>query len=150
MAGEPWPSDEFLVAALKDALRAADSVPPEFVAAGKAVHSWDALDAELAALVADSALDAAATRAEPASLRALTYSSAAVTIELEVTRQAILGQLLPPQAGTVTVHARAAEVTEVAADRLGFFAIRPAPSGPFRLRCRTPSGVDVMTGWITP
>lgn len=37
MAGEPWPSDEGLLAALKEALRAAGAVPPEFVAAGKAV-----------------------------------------------------------------------------------------------------------------
>ncbi|GLI02204.1 hypothetical protein [Phytohabitans aurantiacus] len=37
MAGEPWPSDEGLLAALQEALRAADAVPPEFLAAARAV-----------------------------------------------------------------------------------------------------------------
>lgn len=149
MTGELWSTDEQLLAALKEALRAADSVPPEFLAAGSAAHTWDAIDRELAALIDDSALDAAATRAEPATLRALTYSSATVTIELEVTRDAILGQLLPPQTGSVTVHTLTGEITELAADQLGFFAIQPFPAGSFRLRCRTRSGTDILTSWIT-
>jgi hypothetical protein len=148
MTGESWPSDEQLLAALKDALRAAESVPPEFVAAGKAISTCDAIEIELAALIADSALDTAAMRAESASLRALTYSSAAVTIELEVTPEVIFGQLLPPQTGSVTVYTRTGAVTELAADHLGFFAIRPIPAGSFRLRCRTDHCIDVLTGWI--
>jgi hypothetical protein len=34
-------------------------------------------------------------------------------------------------------------------DEIGCFAIDPIPDGPFRLRCRTADGTDVLTGWIT-
>jgi hypothetical protein len=34
-------------------------------------------------------------------------------------------------------------------DEIGCFAIDPIPDGPFRLRCRTAAGSDVLTGWIT-
>jgi len=33
-------------------------------------------------------------------------------------------------------------------DEIGFFTVDPKPHGSFRLRCRTPDGADVMTGWI--
>lgn len=31
---------------------------------------------------------------------------------------------------------------------MGFFTVPRVPDGPFRLRYRTDSGVDVVTGWI--
>jgi hypothetical protein len=151
---EPWLDDDQLLTALRDALRAAEDVPPEFVEAGRAAYTWYNIDAELAALTYDSAVEepmaAGATRAEPASLRALTYATNHVTIELEVTADAVFGQLLPPQAGSVSAHVATGHFADATADEMGFFAIRPMPKGSFRLRCRTTSGSDVLTGWITP
>jgi hypothetical protein len=34
-------------------------------------------------------------------------------------------------------------------DEIGCFAVEPIPASPFRLRCRTADGTDVLTGWIT-
>ena len=63
---------------------------------------------ELAQLTEDSArcaAPAAATRAEVASVRALTLTSAHLTIELEVTEHVLLGQLIPVQSAVIEVQA---------------------------------------------
>jgi hypothetical protein len=151
MIAAGW-DDDALLAALREALRAREAVPPEFVEAARSAFAWHNIDAELAQLTYDSSRDAEyepSLRAEAASIRALTFTSARLTIELEVTRDALLGQIIPPQAGVITVPPRDGAETEYPADEIGCFSIRPVPSGPFRLRCRTVSGIDALTGWIT-
>ena len=148
---ESW-NDEALLAALQQALRARRAVPPEFVDAGRGAFAWHNVDAELARLTYDSIRDTepvASSRAEAASLRALTFTSARLTIELEVTPDSLVGQIVPVQAATIEVQARAGAPVPVAADEIGCFLIHPVPRGPFRLRCQLPAGSDVLTGWIT-
>jgi len=112
------------------------------------------VDAELAALTYDSALEAmseqlVATRSEAATLRSLTYASQSLTIELEVTRSALLGQVQPAQAAQVEVVARDGGVTRVDVDEVGWFTVRPTPRSPFRIACTTDDGsVKVVTPWI--
>ena len=130
-------------------------VPRQVIEAGKAAWAWRTIDAELAALTYDSAAEpdllTAGTRAEPASLRALTFSRDEMTIELEVTEDALVGQITPAQGGeTVVVRAGAAEAASATTDELGFFTIRPVPGQPFRLLIRTATGVAVLTGWVSP
>jgi hypothetical protein len=40
-------------------------------------------------------------------------------------------------------------VTSSPVDEIGCFSVAPIPASPFRLRCRTEDGTDVLTGWIT-
>jgi hypothetical protein len=144
--------DEKLLAALREALAARQAVPAEFVAAAKSAFTWHNIDAELAELTYDSSRDAehaASTRAETASIRALTFTSAHLTIELEVTHDSLLGQIVPPQSATIKVQLRQGAETTVAADEIGRFAIRPIPVGVFRLHCRTAADADALTGWLT-
>ena len=54
---ESWADDDQLFAALKEAMRAARAVPPEFVEAGKSAYAWRNIDAELASLTYDSTRD---------------------------------------------------------------------------------------------
>jgi hypothetical protein len=145
-----WSSDDDqLLAALGDAL---DAVPADFVAAGKAAFAWHDLDAQLAALIYDSAADArrvpAVSRAEPAQLRYLTFASEQLTVELEVTHDAVLGQLVPPQPGVLEVRLKPGEVVTTPIDDIGCFTIRPIPSGSFRLRCAA-ADATLITDWIT-
>ena len=145
------PDDEELLAALGEALRARREVPEWFVEAGKNAYAWHNIDAELAQLTYDSLGDrerAAAVRSEAASIRALTFTSARLSIVLEVTDSSLLGQIIPPQAGTVETHTTAG-VTTASVDKVGCFVMEPIPSSPFRLRCRTEDGASVLTGWIT-
>ena len=147
------PEDEELLAALGEALRARREVPEWFVETGKNAYAWHNIDAELAQLTYDSDSDAdrgrvAAVRSEAASIRALTFTSARVSIELEVGEGSLLGQIIPPRAGTVETHTRAGVATSLV-DEIGSFAVEPIPANPFRLRFRTTGGIDLVTGWIT-
>jgi hypothetical protein len=145
----PWHDDDIL-ARLAEAQQAADSVPHDFIEAGKAAYCWRGIDAELAY---DSALEAAHTaarvRAERAHLRALTFTSTALIIEIEITDEAMLGQVVPLQAGEVEVSTPAGTVGTALIDDIGCFAVRPIPVGLFRLHCRTANGRCVSTSWLT-
>ena len=144
--------DERLLVALGEAIRERQAVPSWFVETGKNAFAWHNIDAELAQLTYDSQenrRELAVVRSETASVRALTFTSAHLTMELEVTENAVLGQIIPPRAGTLEVHTRAGEITATEMDEIGCFAVDPIPDSPFRLRCRTADGADVLTGWIT-
>jgi hypothetical protein len=153
MTTDDWTEEE-LLAMLASALRAEQEVPGSLVDAGKAVWTWRSVDAELAALTYDSAVAGAghqlvATRSEAASLRSLTYASQNLTIELEVTREALLGQVQPAQAARVEVVTRSGALTRVEVDDVGWFTVRPVPRDPFRISCTTVDGsVKVVTAWI--
>ncbi|WP_141860051.1 hypothetical protein [Kribbella jejuensis] len=148
-----WNDDEKLIEALRAALAAADDVPAAFVEAGKSAFAWRTIDAELAALTYDSALeplDAVAIRSESAMLRSLTFASDGWTVEVELTPNAVLGQLDPPEVGTVTARGDGGELATADIDELGFFVLGPPPAIPYRLVCTTQSGTTILTGWITP
>lgn len=150
-----WVDDRSLLQALAEALRHGD-VPASFVEAGKLAFPSEDLDAELAALTHDSAADGtpatSGTRSdELASLRQLSYRAtrARLEIELGVAEDAVVGQLLPPQAGTVEVDPARGERTTGTVNQAGGFVIRPIPPTPFRLRFHVGAGVRVVTEWIT-
>ncbi len=150
---ESW-DDEQLLAALRESMRARQAVPDEFVEMGKSAYTWHNIDAELAQLTYDSGREqdrdvAASVRSETASIRALTFTSAHLSLELEVTETSLLGQIIPPRAGTVETQTRAGATTTTPVDEIGCFAVDPIPASPFRLRCRITDGADVLTGWIT-
>ena len=131
---------------------AQQEVPPGFIEAGKRIFDWHDVDKELAQLSYDSTRESdrePATRAEGAAVRALTFSSAHLAVELEVTADAVLGQVVPARTTTVTMQLGNGRETGLAADKIGCFSIRPAPPGTFRLRCQTAAGLDVLTAWIT-
>ena len=142
--------DEQLLGALREAMRARQAVPSWFVATGKNAYAWHNIDAELAQLTYDSQADTelAFVRSEAASIRALTFTSAHLSIELEVGKDSLLGQVIPPQAGTLETYTKAG-LTSSPVDESGYFAVEPIPAGSFRLRFHTVGGADVVTGWIT-
>ncbi|MBV9205048.1 MAG: hypothetical protein JO037_06530 [Actinobacteria bacterium] len=143
--------DEQLLTALGEAVKERQAVPSWFVEMGKNAYAWHNIDAELAQLTYDSRdeqRELAAMRAETASVRSLTFTSARLTVELEVVEDSVLGQIVPPRAGTLEIHTKTGEVTTTEVDEVGCFAVEPIPATPFRLRARTADGADVMTGWV--
>jgi hypothetical protein len=144
--------DDVLLAALREALTAHEAVPAWFIEAGKSAYAWHNVDAELAQLTFDSLRDAeliASTRSEPASIRALTFQSARFTIEVEITDDALLGQLIPPRGGTVEMRTQAGHISTTSIDEVGCFAIEPKPDRPFQLRVSIEGQADVVTDWLT-
>lgn len=157
-------SDEEILAELAEALQAQREVPGELVDMGRALFTLRSLDAELAELqraelTYDSFVDDAAlqgsdqgllvvTRSETAALRSLTYAASELSIELEVTADGVLGQVVPPQAATITVFTPDRRRQDVPCDDVGWFAIRPVPSTRFRIGCSTADAVNIVTEWI--
>lgn len=144
--------DDELLGALKRAVAARQAIPAAFTAVAHDAFAWHNIDAELARLTYDSSRAgdlAVATRAEAASIRALTFTSGRLTIELEVTADALVGQVVPAQPTTITVLPRIGAPAEVTADDIGCFAIQPIPLGQFRLRCQSADGTETLTGWVT-
>ena len=141
--------DEGLLAELRQALSEYRAVPPEFVAAAKSAYTWRNIDAELAQLSYDSAFQYAPIRAETASIRALTFTSAHLSIALEVMEDSLLGQVLPAQAAVVEVQGHTGGETEILTDEIGCFTIRPIPRCPFRLSCRVAASLGMLTTWLT-
>jgi hypothetical protein len=145
-----WRDDEQLLADLGEAVRIGREVPARFIDIGKAAFAWHSIDAELAELSHDSATSPllAGTRAEPATLRALTFVASCLTIEVEVTADALLGQVVPPQAGQIEVHGQDGPTHTAPVDDVGWFAVRPLPMGMFRLHVRLADGAPVLTEWV--
>jgi hypothetical protein len=147
--------DDAFMEELRALAAAVDPVPPHVLAAARGSYTWRTIDAELAALVYDSALDAervAAVRSAD-TVRLLTFETAELAIELEVTATAggrrILGQLVPPGPGFVELR-HGGGLLELEADELGRFATDAVEPGPVSLRCRRErEGAAVETEWVT-
>jgi hypothetical protein len=145
-------ADDILVAELREALAVRAAVPREFIAIARSAYAWHHIDAELAQLIYDSEDDtelSASLRSESATIRALTFASALFSIEVEVTDDALYGQLVPPQPGTMEIQTLAGEHTDGEIDEVGCFTVEPKPGGKFRLRFHTNGQPDVLTGWLT-
>ena len=149
---DSWDEEE-LLAALREVFDSQrEPPPPEIVEAGKKIFAWHDIGKELAQLTYDSAGDAdrePVTRTEAADIRAMTFSSARMTIELEFTADMVLGQVVPPQITIITVQFGNGREISLASDGAGCFSIRPARPGTFRLRCQNGADPDVLTAWIT-
>lgn len=158
MTEDPAP-DELLLADLRAFFSEVDPVPPLVTETAKASLGWRRLDADLAELLSDSALEEepfAVSRGAETPARAVTFSSAALTIDIEVhaddPARTILGQLSPPTAATIEIQMLAEAAVSAETDRLGRFRVRLPGGGPIRLRVLRGdgrAGPAVETSWIT-
>ena len=137
-----------------------DPVPDEVFAAARAAIITRELDAELAALVADSAAMEDELRSDPvrtastetADTRLLSFDGGGVRVELEVSGQAdqlmVVGQVIGAADRGCVLEQADGRVHDVELDSLGRFLITGVTSGPARLRCRSASGGRVSTHWV--
>ena len=143
--------EEFDHARLEDELRQAtavlDPVPAELRRIAVEAYALHDLDARIAELTFDSLTDAVPVRGAPDVPRMLTFHTGGLTVDVEVTEDGLMGQLLPPQPAAVEVlHGPRAGVL-LTADDMGRFAGDAPPTGPFALRLRT-GGEVVVTEWL--
>jgi hypothetical protein len=140
--------DERLLALLGAGLAAADPIP-EWVSRGAAESvTWARIDAELAELVFDSAVeDLAGVRSE-AGARLLSFRAPEIEVEVTVEEgvRRLIGQVVPPQELDIELVGPAIAVT-TRTDPLGRFTFDQVPEGPLSLRCLTVGGV-VQTQWM--
>lgn len=151
------PADRELLTILRDVVEETDPAPAALVGAARASFTWRTVDAELADLTSDSALDTAAVRSTRAP-RLLTFTAGETTLVVEVAPLAaghdaerrLLGQLVAPRPAQIEVRHGTGSFT-VSADELGRFRAEPVPAGPISLACRFGHAPepDLVTSWVT-
>jgi hypothetical protein len=147
MEGNGW-SDDKLLAALAEATRQAGEPTGTMAAASDAAFSWRTIDAELAELTYDSMADEGAlVRDAGTTSRQLVFQGEGLGVELELEPDGLVGQLVPPMSGIVTLVGPAGDLASVEADTLGCFRIDSTARGPVRLRCETGSD-QILTDWV--
>ena len=147
-AGGPWqPDDDDLLAALGDALREEDAVPPRVTAMGKGLFSLYSLEAELAALEQGDKLLAGVR--STATARELDFTLGTLTLHVELSSRQLSGQVVPPQPGEIDVQTQGDRPRRVEVDELGWFSITPPPRGEFRLLFLGADGLRTVTDWIS-
>ena len=141
-------------------LKRVDPVPPEVDEFARAALGWRRLDADLAELLADSALEserAALTRSGDAALRSVTFRASDLTIDVQVATdgdvRTVLGQLAPPPA-EATVEVQVADGSLLAtaeSDSLGRFRLVLPTGGRVRLRVlrHDPPSAPIETSWLS-
>jgi hypothetical protein len=144
-------TDDQLMDMIAAAMDGADPVPEGVLEAARATFTWRTIDAELAALVFDSAADDLVGVRSTETTRQMTFRTPGVEIELVVvseTRRRIVGQLVPPQEAEITLHHQD-ETRTARSDRLGRFTFPDVPSGSVRLTCKLAdeSGAVIQTEW---
>ena len=152
---QDW-NDEELLSRLGVVLDDADPVPSEVVAAAKSVVPRLELEFDVDAIMAEVVFDSASdelvgVRGTREATRELTLSAPGVEIELVVLSDGarrLVGQLVPPQTGTVELTSGQV-VRTTHADHLGRFTFLEVPEGPIRLSCRLDAGGQVVqTNWL--
>ena len=145
------PNDE-LFEELRSVLNRTDPVPAEVTDFAKTALGWRRLDAELAELLEDSALEseAPALARGTAGVRSLTFRSDELTIDVEVQPGMLLGQLAPAAAATMELQVENGSVAATAeSDALGRFRLPIQGDGRFRLRVLRPGASAVETSWFS-
>jgi len=123
----------------------------------RAALGWRRTDAELAELLADSALDPeslAGTRSAAERARSVTFRASDLELDVEVRSTeggaVILGQLAPPVRAAVEVQRDdGSQAAAGGSDELGRFRVEVSPGGRVRLRVlREPPAGPVETSWF--
>jgi hypothetical protein len=144
-----WTDDD-LLQELGAALRE-PPVDPDITAAAYAAFGWRNADAELELmiLVAEAQPEpSGGVRSGKGAPRTLTFRGDRISVEVEVDEDGIVGQLIPPRPGQVTLVTASGAVAAAQADEVGCFTLPAPPPGPLRLDCQL-DGERFVTEWTT-
>lgn len=151
MTSQAFHDDDQLLHELADALRAADPLTAALQRAGEAAFSWRTIDAELevAGLVYDSELAAGAPVRGPTTenYRTVLFEGRSVALQLERNGDEIVGQVVPPGPGQLTVEGTHGHSAAVDVDELGCFYLEDLPAEPIRLRWDS-DAAHLVTAWM--
>ncbi|MEU2618226.1 hypothetical protein ABZ642_08645 [Streptomyces sp. NPDC007157] len=132
---------------LRQAAAVLDPLPAGLLQLAMDAYVLHDLEARVAELTFDSLVDALPVRGAEAPPRMLTFQAGDLTVDIEVTDEGLLGQVLPPQSARIEVLGGPAAARPLTADGMGRFASDTPPAGPFALRLRT-GGDVIVTEWL--
>ncbi|MFG2944606.1 hypothetical protein [Streptomyces adustus] len=141
------PDCDLLEEELRRAAAVLDPVPAELYRIAMEAFALRDLDARIAELTFDSLTDAIPVRGVLDPPRMLTFRAEGLSVDVEVTSEGLMGQVLPPQTARIEVLSGPRTAAPLTADDLGRFTCDAPPSGPFALRLRTGAEV-VVTEWL--
>ena len=150
-------NDDELMAELAAAVEEEAAVSDRRRDAARAAFTWRTIDAELAELLHDSALDAGAAVRSASGAdggpRMLSFRRAAVTLEVEVDGQEVLGEVVEDGGdatgpATVTLQRPDAEDRTTETDASGFFRFDGVGPGSVRFVVAR-AGWSLTTPWAT-
>jgi hypothetical protein len=144
---------EATLAELRSVATVADPTPSLVLESAKAALSLRRLDAELAELIHDSAIDAdpVLVRGQDDDVRMLSFENVDIAVEMQVTprnHSHVLLAFVTGATGSVTVEHSAGEVS-MELDDAGRLRVEGIPAGPFRLHLQSESGAQVITSWVS-
>jgi hypothetical protein len=146
------PDEEFALAMLEEELRQAtailDPVPPGLRQIAVEAFALHDLDSRIAELTFDSVVDAIPVRGAAGAPRMLTFHAGEVTVDVELTPQGLMGQVLPPRSARIEVLSGPQAGVPLTTDDMGRFTSETSPTGPFALRLRT-GGQVIVTDWLS-
>lgn len=142
--------DRKLLELLARSLESTDPIPEHVSAAAREAIMWRTIDAELAELVFDSAVDELVGLRSGAGDRQVTFRAPGVEIEVAVMgtgNRELIGQLVPPQSATIELR-QDDTVRETGTDRLGRFSFTDVPAGSVSIVVTTEDGTRIATEWM--
>jgi len=125
-------TDDELLAELRAAVAEADLVTDRQRETARAAFTWRTVDAELAELLHDSALEAQAVRGEDDAARTLSFASGELTLEVEIDGETVMGQVVGAAAQSVVLQRSVSDDQPLEVDSAGFFRIEGVGPGPLR------------------
>jgi hypothetical protein len=139
--------EEVLEEELRQAATVLDPVPEALRQLAVEAYALHDLDARVAELTFDSLLHALPVRGATDPPRMLTFQAGGLTVDVEVSGDGLMGQVMPPQPARIEVLSGPGAGAGLTADALGRFTADVPPTGPFALRLRT-DGHVVVTEWL--
>jgi hypothetical protein len=125
-------TDDQLLTELREAVAEADLVTDRQREAARAAFTWRTVDAELAELLHDSALETSAVRGADDAARTLSFASGPLTLEVEVDGDALMGQVVGAATDSVLLQRSIADDQPLPVDPSGFFRVDGVAPGPIR------------------
>jgi hypothetical protein len=125
-------TEDQLLAELREAVAEADQVTDRQREAARAAFTWRTVDAELAELLHDSALESTAVRGADDAARTLSFVSGPITLEVEIDGDTVMGQVVGAAAESVLLQRSIADDYPLPVDPSGFFRIEGVAPGPVR------------------
>ncbi|HTZ26665.1 MAG TPA: hypothetical protein VMC83_21910 [Streptosporangiaceae bacterium] len=124
----------------------------DVIRAAQGAFAWRTVNADLELLSLDEGFmltdDVLVRGSGPGAPQRLVFRGERLSVEVEIDEIGIVGQLMPPQPGEVTLVTADGPQATTQADDVGCFAFPLPASGPLRLDCRI-SAEHFMTEWVT-
>jgi len=164
MTSQPWDGEagpeetavslrdsQAMLAELAEALRVVAPMLEQTSRLGVGAFAWHGIDTdlELASLVYDSALEELSAVRGPGgpTHRTVVFAASDASVQLSHSGDGVVGQLVPPTGGSVSLVTAGGEVATAELDELGCFSLPRPPDEAVRLRWRTAAG-SFVTEWI--